>query len=624
MGIETDRLESRLRRIFNRPAPTMNAGAHARPWYNRMVRRGRLRTKFLLSLLLLIASLTCATLLVVRHRVEVQVRGQIREALQSSVVTFQHFQLQREAALERSAALLAELPTLKAMMPSESETTIQDATTDLWQKSGSDLVVLVGRSGELMALHTATPDFTPVEVRALLQRSLAIGRPRDWWFGNGHLFQVFMQPIYLGGPAEGTELGLLVLGYEINSQVAADVRRVASSQVAFRDGSTVVVTTLSAAQKEELERQSPLEPSTTGAPPLDMELGRERYLATSTDLDPGGSRRVNLVVLKSYDEATAFLSSLNHWMLGLGLAAILAGSILVFLISDTFTRPLANLVGGVHALEKGDFGYPLAADGNDEVSELTRSFDRMRGALQTTQQELLQAERLATIGRMASTVSHDLRHSLSAILAYAEFLSEGRLGEGRRVEFYQEIRQAVDQMTHQLRALLEFSKTRVVYRPTQSDVAGVIRRALHTVKARPEFREIQVLTSFEGASQAWFDPGRLEQVFHNLLLNACEAVSPESGCIQVNTRQTATSLEIRVADNGSGIPEEIRDSLFQPFVTSGKDNGIGLGLAVVQKIIQEHGGQVNVERTGADGTVVHICLPAVPADHIVPSPQWTV
>ena len=83
--------------------------------------------------------------------------------------------------------------------------------------------------------------------------------------------------------------------------------------------------------------------------------------------------------------------------------------------------------------------------------------------------------------------------------------------------------------------------------------------------------------------------------------------------MQVTTHQTAAGLEIRVADNGSGIPSEIRDTLFQPFVTAGKDNGIGLGLATVYKIVQEHQGRVEVEYTGPEGTVLRIVLPAVPA-----------
>jgi len=601
------------------PTIAMIEPTRARPWYFEITRHGRLRTKFLLSLLIISASLTCSTLLVVRHRVQLQVREQIRQALESSVVTFQHFQQQRETTLERSSALLASVPILKSLMTSEDPLTIQDGSTELWQTIGSDLFVLADRSGRLMALHADTPEFSQPQALDLLQQSLRNEASRDWWFAGGHLFQVFLQPIYFGDPANGVELGVLVLGYEISRQVAADVRRVASSEVVFRYGQSLVVSTLSAPQNEELKRQASLRPAAAGAPPVDIELGQERFLATSTDLSPGSRLGVSLIVLKSYDQATAFLQSLNRWLAGLGLVAILAGSILVYLISDTFTRPLARLVGGVHALEKGDFNFPLEARGNDEVSELTHSFDQMRRTLQNTQQELLKAERLATIGRMASTVSHDLRHSLTAILAYAEFLSEGSLSEGRRVEFYQEIRQAVNQMTDQLRALLEFSKDKLVYRPVHASVADVIRRSIHTVRARPEFRGIQFTTSFENGSEGWFDAGRLERVFQNLLFNACEAVSPDGGRIEITTCQNAMSLEIRVADNGAGIPEEIRASVFQPFVTSGKDNGIGLGLAVVQKIVQEHDGQVSVERTGTDGTVIRITLPAVPSENKVAS-----
>lgn len=597
----------------------MNEPIRARAWYLEISRRGRLRTKFLLSLFVISASLTCSTLLVVRHRVELQVREQIRQALDSSVVTFQHFQQQREFTLERSAALLAGLPTLKALMTSQDPRTIQDGSTEPWQTIGSDLFVLADRSGRLMALHADTPEFVPAQARDLLQQSLHNEASRDWWFGSGHLFQIFLQPIYSGEPSNGVELGVLVVGYEINRQVAAEVRRVASSQVAFRYGTSLVASTLSGPQNEELNRQASLRPAAAGAPPVDVDLGQERFLATSTDLAPSSGLSVSLIVLKSYDQATAFLHSLNRWLEGLGLAAILAGSILVYLISDTFTRPLARLVGGVHALEKGDFNYPLEARGSDEVSELTHSFNQMRRTLQHTQQELLNAERLATIGRMASTVSHDLRHSLTAILAYAEFLSERNLSESRRVEFYEEIRQAVNQMTDQLRALLEFSKDKLVYRPVHASVAEIIHHSIHTVRARPEFRGIQIMTSFENGCEGWFDAGRLERVLQNLLFNACEAVPPETGLIEVSTRQTATGLEIRVADNGTGIPEEIRESVFQPFVTSGKDNGIGLGLAVVQKIVQEHDGQVSVERTGTGGTVIRVTLPAVPSENKVPS-----
>src|SRR5215472_7927739 len=291
--------------------------------------KGRLRTKFLLSLLLVSSSLTCATLLVVRHRVRLQVTEEIREALQSSVFTFQSFQRQREGTLERSAALLASQPILEALMTAPDDTarrgvreaTIQDASSYLWRKIGSGLFVLADRSGKLMALHPATSGLTRVEAQEFLRRSLHKGQTHDWWFGSGHLFEVFIQPIYFGAASDHTLLGLLAVGYEIDAHLAGEVARVASSQVVFRYGPAAVVSTLTPAQQAELSRQAERQPAGLAWGPLDVRLGAERFVGTSVELAPGGASSVSLIALKSYDQATAFLNKLNRWLLGLGLVA---------------------------------------------------------------------------------------------------------------------------------------------------------------------------------------------------------------------------------------------------------------------------------------------------------------
>ena len=105
----------------------------------------------------------------------------------------------------------------------------------------------------------------------------------------------------------------------------------------------------------------------------------------------------------------------------MGLGAVFVGSVLVYVTARTFTRPLEELVDGVRALGKGDFRYPVQARGASEIAELTNAFSGMRESLHQAQQRLLNAERLATIGRMASSISHDLRHPLTAVLANAEY-----------------------------------------------------------------------------------------------------------------------------------------------------------------------------------------------------------
>ncbi len=129
----------------------------------------RMRTKFLLSMLLISAGLTCTSLLLVRHSVQKQVKKEIFADLQNSVSTFQNFQRERELTLTHSADLLADLPNLRALMTTQHEATIQDASSDLWRLAGSDLFVLADRTGRVVALHTASPGLT----REMAQESFA-------------------------------------------------------------------------------------------------------------------------------------------------------------------------------------------------------------------------------------------------------------------------------------------------------------------------------------------------------------------------------------------------------------------------------------------------------------------
>jgi len=569
----------------------------------------RMRTKFLLSMLLISAGLTCTSLLLVRHSVQKQIRGEIFADLRNSVSTFQNFQRERELTLTHSAELLADLPNLRALMTTQHEATIQDASSGLWRLAGSDLFLLADRTGRVVALHTASSGLT----REMAQQSLA-GTLNDegsghWWFGGQHLYEVFLRPIYFGPAEENRLLGFLAIGYEIDDRLTSQVGRIAASQVAFYYGNAVVKTTLSPVQELELDRQRVLQPAAEDSGPEETQLGEERFLTTSLELSGGKNPSVKLIVLKSYDQATVFLDSLNRLLLALGLAAVLGGSALVFFISHTFTRPLGNLVEGVRALEKGDFNYALDAHGGDEVAEVTGAFNRMRDSLRKTQQELLEAERLATIGRMASSISHDLRHSLAAIVANAEFLCESRLSSDQREELYQEVRVAVNQMTDLIDSLLEFSRTRESLRPTYGNVKDSVERVVLAIRSHPEFHPVRITISQEGGSSGWFDPRKLERALYNLLLNSCEAVVLESGRIHVGLNEVQGGVEIRVSDNGRGIPEVIRGQLFEPFISHGKENGTGLGLTVVQKIVQDHGGDVIVEKTSAEGTVFRLLLP---------------
>ena len=569
----------------------------------------RLRTKFLFSLILVGVGLTAGTLFVARRTAERQVRLQIFQDLRNSVSTFHNVQREREQTLAHFAELMADVPLLKSLMTSSDAATIQDGSKPLWNDAGSDLLVLADRIGKVVALRSKQEDFSREAAQDALNRSIADQASGRWWFGNKHLFQVSVQPIYVGPHAENRTLGYLVVGYEIDDAVARELSQVAASQVAFFYGNNLVRSTLTPLQEADFLRQSANSITDNRLEPTEIQLGQERFLTTSVDLAPGVTPSVELSVLKSLDQATAFLGRLDRLLLGLGLVAVLVGSAMVFIFSHTFTRPLAVLVEGVRALGKGDYGYPLRASGSDEVAEVTGAFLRMRRDLQESQRKLLEAERLATIGRMASSISHDLRHSLATVMANAEFLSENNRGKTDREELYHEVLVAVNQMTDLIDSLLEFSRTRESLRPTYGDLEDVIQHSIQSVHARPEFHSVQISTHSDGPTDGWFDARKLERVFQNLLLNACEAVPPQTGRIEIALHSNGEAVEIRVADNGHGIPALVREKLFEPFVSQGKENGTGLGLTVVQKIVQDHGGEVVVERSSAAGTIFLVVLP---------------
>lgn len=564
----------------------------------------QLRTKFLLSMVLISAGLTSFSLLLVRRTVRSQVTQEIFSDLRNSVSTFQSFRHEQETTLSNSADLLADLPDLRSLMTTHDPATIQDGSTRLWQLAGSDLFVLADRSGRVVALHSQEPGFTQEMAQASFTSPID---QQHWWMGAKHLYEVFVKPIYFGPASEGRLLGFLVIGHQIDEQVASQVGRIANSKVVFRYGPAIITSTLSADQNASLVQQRLSQVSSSE--PESVQLGNERFLGTTLDLSPENHPSVQLTVLKSYDAATAFLQKLNRLLLGLGLLAVLVGSGLVFLISDTFTRPLSSLLAGVAALERGDFDYALHTEGSDEAAELSRAFDRMRESLRRTQQSLIEAERLATIGRMASSISHDLRHSLSAIVANSEFLCEANLTREQREELYQEVRMAALRMTELIDSLLEFSRTRESLRPTHGSVRAAMDNAIQTVRSGREFHDARIEVHQSGNPEGWFDHRKLERAFFNLLLNACQSLPDRSGEIEVELREVPAGIEVRIRDHGRGIPDSIRTTLFEPFVSQGKQNGTGLGLTVVQKIVQDHAGEIVVESTSSEGTAFRILLP---------------
>jgi signal transduction histidine kinase len=235
------------------------------------------------------------------------------------------------------------------------------------------------------------------------------------------------------------------------------------------------------------------------------------------------------------------------------------------------------------------------------------------GALQNVRKNMPPPEPYSAVSRKVALICHDLRLPLTAILANAEFLAQSDISDTERNEFYQEIRWSIERMNSLITSLFEYSKGRDTFQPAARNIVDAVEHAIRMTRVRLEFRRITIKHSHRGSAVGWFDSNRFERVIANLVLNACEAVSPDTGLVVITTLGDDACLQIGVWDNGPGIPPEVRGSVFEPFVSYGKREGSGLGLAIVKKIVEDHGGQIYVDGKGGTGTLFRIMIPfAIP------------
>jgi len=578
--------------------------------------RLRMRTTLLIPLVLLSFGCSVVSLLVIRTIVQRQIEKSLALDLRHSVRTYQNLQRQRRELLYRESTLLANLPPLKALMTTADARTIEDGGAEFWQLSRSDLFALLDQNGKLAALYERGGPLNRAQVEQALNQSFkALDEPMLLVLDD-HLYEVATQPVWFGGREEGTQLGSIAVGYAIDDQVAREVSEAAAAEVAFIADGKIAASTL----QPELQRQLMAEIQSLPRSPAGdqkIRLGDEDYLVGSSNLasehsNPDSVGAPRLVVLKSFAQASQLVREVNRWVLTLGLFTLLVGTLMFISVSRTLTRPLKVLVEGTRALAQGNFEYSLSKDGAEEIRELSRAFDRMRVELRRTQAELIDSERLATIGRMASSISHDLRHYLSAMYANAEFMSDGAIPQAERDDLLEEVRMAVQGMTDLLDSLLLFTQTGRALYPEYQSLDTIVENAANMVRSHPASRDVKIVLTGLFPLMAWVDAKKLGRAVYNLLLNGCQAArrgGKRPSTVTLTLQEKDRAIRIQIADNGPGVPEAIRQKIFLPFVSEGRESGVGLGLTLAQQIAQEHGGSIEFGETDDHCTSFTIVLP---------------
>jgi len=558
----------------------------------------------------LLSFLLCAaSLLIVRASVEREVQRQSREAVDASVRAFTQFQRQEDSQLLRTAALLSELPTLKALMTAPDTLTVQDGSQEFWALSGSDLLVLANAQGQVMASHSEVPQVDAASAHSIFKKSLNEGQQIGWWQSGSNLYRVTVQAITAGAGGDQRVLGELVLGKQIDNLVAEQIRHFSGNEITLISGNSVIASTLGPQDQRYLAAMLQHDQLSSTFNPRRYEIGNLPYEAATVILQTTPATPIRCLILSPLESTDVFLRNLNSTIVVLGILIGLLGAAIMMLISSAITGPLETLVAAVKAMAAGDDTYSVPANGTAEVTQLSAAFGRMRLEVAESRRKQLEAERMAALGRAAGSISHDLRHILAAVIANAEFLRDADEIGCDRNEVYDELQKASAQMTGLIDSLIEVAREGHHLRLANTSVAEIVSHAVALVQNNREFRSRNIEISIAGDTEGIFDGSRLERAIFNLLLNACQAVDPVTGNIHIAVTSDHDFIDFSISDNGPGLPLDVRDKIFQPFVTGEKPNGTGLGLAIAWKIVNDHHGQLLLREASPSGAAFAIRLP---------------
>jgi two-component system, NtrC family, sensor kinase len=320
------------------------------------------------------------------------------------------------------------------------------------------------------------------------------------------------------------------------------------------------------------------------------------------------------------------------------LAYTVLAAVLVSLLSGGLTwwmvgRPLGILKRGTEHLAEGDLGSRVDFDSRDEMGELAASFNAMsaqlaeaRGTLelrveQKTRElknahlQMLQAEKLASIGKLAAVVAHEINNPLAGVLVYAKLLRKWANG-GADPKRVAEMRDALQIMESEILRCSEIVRNMLTFaRATPmnlewNELNRIVERCLRLVQHKLQLANIQAhVTVPDDLPPVWCDAAQIEQLLLALVINAIEAM-PRGGNLWLRCSVPHPEhLELQVQDDGPGIPPEFEAHLFEPFQTTKENGGIGLGLAVVHQIVERHQGHIEVRSELGRGTTFLITLP---------------
>jgi signal transduction histidine kinase len=499
----------------------------------------------------------------------------------------------RAEQLATVSLVLSRMPDVRAAFSTGDQATIRDTAGEIWEKISrrSALFLVTDARGAVLASLGARTGGEKRDFPAVRAAADQFPKQAAGFLTHGdRMYQIVITPVYVAAGRGTALLNVLVAGFEIGPELVRELKEsTGGSDFVFLAGGKVIASTLAPGALAAIGAGGRKGPSS----------GEYAQFATTLQ-DVTGHPVGELRILRSFDAARRRMAALRTNLVVVWAAAVLAGLAITYLLARRIVEPVRDLDRAASEIGKGNYDVQLKVGSRDEIGRLAETFNKMCSNIRGARGELIRQERIATIGRLSTSIIHDLRNPLAAIYGGSEMLVDDELSPHQVKRLAANIYRSSRRVQELLQELADVTRGRA-HATELCRLREVVLAACESVAPQAHRHRVEINIDVPANLELPLDRSPMERVFENLLANAVEAM-PDGGSIQVRAERTDGAVTVTVEDSGPGIPDSIAARLFEPFVTAGKKNGMGLGLALSRQTVLDHGGDLWVDagcRSGA-------------------------
>ena len=529
----------------------------------------------------------------------------LEEEVRTSLQAYEALWSTRAHNLASISRIIGSMSDVRAAFATRDKATIRDMAAQLWSEASDDAAFLVLEpTGEVItSLGGESPDLALT--KGIMQTAAAtFPKQVSGYVTRGrHLYYVVLTPVYVQAAQGQALLNVLVVASDIDDKLAYGLKESThGSDFAFVSGGRLIASSLPLAASDLMS--APARPGGVRR----LLLRGVDYLVLGRPLeDVRGAAAGELYIIRSFEGPSRALMALRRNVTIVWILAVVAGLVFTYLLARRILEPVKRLDRAVEEVIKQNYDYRVAVETQDELGRLAQTFNAMCDSIRTARDELIRQERISTIGRLSSSIVHDLRNPLAAIYGGAEMLVDAGLSTDQRERIAVSIYRSSRRIQELLQELTDMSRAKAK-RVESCRLLEIVQAARDLTAQSAGLQSVVIAIDIPAHVEVSVDRDRMERVFINLLHNSLEAM-PDGGALRVTCRQDAATVTVQVEDSGPGIPEKAWPTLFQPFASFGKKNGLGLGLALSRQTVLDYAGDLWADREVKVGARFFVRLP---------------